>query len=94
MANNYMKILHEDEVEVDYYNDGKPVIRVSIFRDYHFRDEYFCDIPVVTATLNYPCFGRYKDFGKCSRCKKSFKSRISPDKEYEYCPFCGAKFIK
>ena len=94
MAYNYMKILCEDEVEVDYYNDGKPVIRVSVFRDYHFRDEYFCDIPVPTAELTYPCLGRYKDYGKCGKCRQTFKSKISDSKEFGFCPFCGSKLVK
>ena len=94
MAYNHMKILQEDEVEVDYYNDGKPMIRVPIFRDYHFRDEYFCDIPVPTAELTYPCLGRYKDYGKCGKCRQTFKSRISETKEFYFCPFCGSKFKK
>ena len=94
MSYNHMKILQEDEVEVDYYNDGKPMIRVSIFRDYHFRDEYFCDIPVPTAELTYPCLGRYKNYGKCGKCMNVFKSKISDSKEFGFCPFCGSKLVK
>ena len=42
----YKRIYDSEEIVVDYYNDGKPMIRVSQFEDGHFREEHFVEIPV------------------------------------------------
>ena len=41
-----IRIYDSDEIIVDYYYDnGKQMLRISQFEDYHFKDEHFCEIP-------------------------------------------------
>lgn len=42
----YKRIYDSDEIKVDYYHDGKPMIRVSRLVDGVFMDEHFVEIPV------------------------------------------------
>lgn len=44
----YKRIYDSEEILVDYYNDGKPMIRVSQFEDGHWRDEHFVELPAET----------------------------------------------
>ena len=41
----YHRIYDTDEVVVDYYNDGKPMLRISLFEDGHWKDEHFVEVP-------------------------------------------------
>lgn len=88
----YKRIYDSEEIVVDYYNDGKPMIRVSQFKDYHWQDEHFVELPeevepVVHARWIVPD-DNYPD--TCSNCL--FEFVWDGDDEYhpKRCPNCGA----
>lgn len=41
----YKRIYETDDIIVDYYDDGKPMIRISMFEDGHWVDEHFVEVP-------------------------------------------------
>ena len=57
----YKRIYDSEEITVDYCNDGKPMIRVSVFEDGHLVDEHFVELP--------------EDVEPVVRCKDCGKSR-------------------
>lgn len=78
----YHRIYETDDVIVDYYNDGKPVLRISLFEDGHWKDEHFVDIPegkVYEEPELRTCY--------CPLCDKHFEVR-SNDSMGD-CPDCG-----
>lgn len=59
-----IRIYDSDEIIVDYcYDNGKQMLRISQFEDYHFKDEHFCEIPGIminvkkVAEILYDAFG-------------------------------------
>ena len=77
----YKCIYDSEEIMVDYHNDGKPMIRVSQFKDNHFRDEHFVELPVdvvevvhgrweLTAHEEYSNY-RWNVTAECSECHRS-----------------------
>lgn len=79
----YKRIYDSDEIMVDYYNDGKPMIRISQFMDNHWRDEHFVE------GLELVVRGRWKGAGMgdylCSVCDETVSGN-----QYRRCPYCGA----
>ena len=72
----YKNIYNSEEIMVDYHNDGKPEIRVSQFKDNHFRDEHFVELPMDVVEVV-----RCKD---CKHCKK-YRNRLDPMLNRQLC---------
>lgn len=83
----YKRIYDSEEIVVDYYNDGKPMIRVSQFKDYHWQDEHFVEIPVEETQIEKIEPGEVKLDAQCCRCG------IAMGSQDNYCPNCGAKVV-
>lgn len=82
----YKRIYDSEEIVVDYYNDGKPMIRVSVFEDYHWKDEHFVEIPVEDKHGRWITHGRgFNNWCECSECG----TVGSPF--WKRCPMCEAK---
>jgi hypothetical protein len=67
----YKRIYDSEEIMVDYFNDGNPMIRISQFKNNHFRDEHFVDLPVdLTEVVRCKdCKHRTLDFFGVHCCK-------------------------
>lgn len=90
----YKRIYDSEEIVVDYYNDGKPMIRVSQFKDYHWQDEHFVELPEEFEPVVHAHWVRLTPDQKlspfsdrthsCSKCGKHGY------KWYDRCWSCGA----
>ncbi len=84
----YERILDADWIKVDYYNDGKPVIRVSEFIKGKWH-EFYCDLPANVESVAHAHWVAVHDRGnnwsRCSRCN----TVGSPF--WNRCPVCEAK---
>jgi hypothetical protein len=94
----YKRIYDSEEIVVDYYNDGKPMIRVSQFKDYHWQDEHFVELPEEFEPVVHAHW--VEDDRCCSRSCSACGFEIHDDASYELysdyrikpkrCPECGA----
>lgn len=78
----YQRIYETEDVIVDYYNDGKPVFRISLFEDGHWTGEHFVDVPegkVYEKPELRTCY--------CPICDKHFEVRSNDSGGS--CPDCG-----
>lgn len=86
----YKRIYDSDEIVVDYHNDGKPMIRVSVFdEDGHWTGEHFLEAePVVHAhwerVIPTKSAAKWSTKVSCSNCHREGYTR------YPRCPNCGA----
>ena len=93
----YKRIYDSDEIVVDYYNDGKPMIRISVFEDGHWKDEHFVELPtgvgrkrkVVRAHWIPETFGE-RHYIRCSACGKRYPTSPNHNLGINMCPACGA----
>ena len=90
----YKRIYDSEEIVVDYYNDGKPMIRVSQFKDYHWQDEHFVELPEEVEPVIHAHWVKltpdqkhfFTDYTHCcSNCGGYGR------KNYKCCPQCEAK---
>jgi hypothetical protein len=77
----YKRIYDSEEIVVDYYDDGKPMVRVSQFEDGHFRDEHFVEIPTAEVVHCRDCTVPHNRWTGCPR----MNGTIMP--EDGYCSF-------
>lgn len=93
----YKRIYDSEEIVVDYYNDGKPMVRVSQFKDGHFLDEHFVEIPVETARWEWERMG--VEWGiVCSSCGTGWwmsdaDNMVQLAQAHKYCPKCGKPMV-
>lgn len=88
----YKRIYDSEEIVVDYYNDGKPMIRVSQFEDYHWQDEHFVELPEEVEPV---IRAHWDSQNRCSNCCVPAISHDIDEKVEAFyltkrCPYCGA----
>ena len=80
----YKRIYDSDEITVDYYNDGKPMIRISQFEDNHWRDEHFVEGLELVVHAHWEFRELSQIAPNCSHCG------VQSIMGYSRCPHCGA----
>lgn len=91
----YKRIYDSDEIVVDYYNDGKPMVRVSVFEDGHWTDEHFVELPEEVEPVVHAHWEFYMDetgdwWDKCSACGGKLPNEGGYCCGLPRCPECGA----
>lgn len=82
----YKRIYETDDIIVDYYDDGKPMIRISVFEDGHWVDEHFVEGFESVVHAHWEKFKHPSGTHgiRCSHCQ------TTNGRKSNYCPECGA----
>lgn len=81
----YKRIYETDDIIVDYYDDGKPMIRISMFEDGHWVDEHFVELTPDLMGKKYEPLELRTCY--CPICDKHFQVRSNDSGGS--CPDCG-----